>query len=86
MRSTVAVPMWRAAAIAVSVALASACSKMWARLSLRAATAPFLVKVRSVSRSASVKVTRYFLVMDASRFRSSIPQEGWLIKFGVVDH
>src|SRR5262245_2967027 len=65
-RSTVRLPMCRAAAIAASVAPSSALSKMWARLSLRAPRVPFLIRSSNCDRSASVRSTIYFLFIGSS--------------------
>src|SRR5918999_10378 len=79
-RSTVAMLTWSAAAMAASMPPASAWSRMWARVSLRAATFPFLVRAIRCARSSSVKVTMYRLAIGSSPFWGRIPRKGQLSK------
>src|SRR5262249_30049927 len=62
-RSTVATPTWRAAAMPTSVVPSSAWSRIWTRQTVRAATLPFLRKLSNCWRSSSLNSTRDFFAI-----------------------
>ena len=85
-RSTVAMPMWSAAAMALSGTPASAWRRMWARVSFRAETLPFVVRPRRGTRSSSVRVTRDRLAITPARCCQRGPRDGPALNIAVVDH
>jgi hypothetical protein len=66
--------------MAASIAPASAWNKMWAQVSFRAKSVPFLARARRGTRSSSLSVTRYRLAISLSRLYCSIPREELPIK------
>ena len=85
-RSTVAVPTWRARAMALPARPASAWRNRWARVHRRAAPLPRVVSATKRARSASGRVTIYVLAMAPSRFGRTVHEKNHGINIAAIIH